>query len=376
VPKVDSKQPDEIEYAKLGELQLDARNPRLGRERIAKGLTQDEVLDIMREWTLEELATSFCVSGFWPQEALIVVHEKVGKEEGLVVVEGNRRLAALMMLERAASGREKSKIWREIIEGVPKARIDELFNRIPYILMPSRSSVKSYLGFRHVTGIKEWNPAEKAQFIVELIDKDKLSYDDVRKRIGSKTPTVRQNYISYKLLLQMEGNEEAVDIEKVEERFSVLYLSLRTEGVRRYLNIDIEADPKSAARPVPSDHLKQLANFARWLFGTEKTDPLISDSRKVDEFGRVLLSESAVQYLERTERPSFDVARRMAGVAESEVATHVETAADEAEEALRAAHHHKSSTRIADAVTRLGVDSIELAKLFPSALSRLREEIK
>src|SRR5579862_3218395 len=94
------------------------------------------------------------------------------------------------------------------------------------------------------------------------------------------------------------------------------------------------------------------------------------------DFGRILESEAAVEYMERSEAPSFDVARRMAGVAESEVATHVETAADEAEEALRAAHHHKSSTRIADAVTRLGVDSIELAKLFPSALSRLREEIK
>lgn len=301
--KSNNSLPDKIEYAKLDELFLDAFNPRLGRERVQKGLSQDEVLRIMQDWTLEELATSFCESGFWPQEALIVVREKLGKSNELVVVEGNRRLAALKLIARTVAGEETSKAWRDIVEGVPKDRLNSLRDRIPYMLMPDRHSVKSYLGYRHVTGIKEWNPAEKAQFIAELIEKDELTYDEVRRRIGSKLPTVRQNYISYKLLLQMEKHDEEVDVEKVEERFSVLFLSLRTEGVRTYLNIDIEADPKAAQRPVPPKQLKNLSNFARWLFGDEKHEPLIADSRKVDEFGRILLSAPAVEYLERTERP-------------------------------------------------------------------------
>lgn len=368
--------PDRIEYAPLDDLHLDARNPRLGRERVAKGLSQDEVLKIMRDWTLEELATSFCESGFWPQEALIVVRERLGKTDALVVVEGNRRLAALKLISRAATGEETSKAWTDVIEGVSSSRLKDLRERIPYMRMPNRQSVKSYLGFRHVTGIKEWNPAEKAQFIAELIEKDKLTYDEVRKRIGSKLVTVRQNYISYRLLLQMEQHQDEVDVERVEERFSVLYLSLRTEGARTYLNIDIEADPQTAHRPVPKDRLKQLANFARWLFGDEKREPLFADSRKVDEFGRILSSAPAVDYLERTERPSFDVARRMAGVAETEVATHIETAADEAEEALRVAHHHKNSRRIAEAIRRLGSDAVGLARLFPDVLEHMREEMK
>ncbi len=366
---------DKIEYAELEELHLDAQNPRLGRGRVKKGLSQDDVLSIMQDWTLEELATSFCESGFWPQEALIVVREKLGKADALVVVEGNRRLAALKLIARAVAGEGTSKTWSQVIEGVPPKRLRGLREKIPYMLMPDRQSVKSYLGFRHVTGIKEWNPAEKAQFIAGLIEQDQLTYDEVRKRIGSKLPTVRQNYISYKLLLQMEQHEEDFDVEKVEERFSVLYLSLRTEGAQTYLNIDIAADPKAARRPVPPDHLKQLAKFARWLFGDEKREPLFTDSRKVDEFGRILSSTSAVEYLERTEKPSFDVARRMAGVAETEVATHIETAADEAEEALRAAHHHKNSRRIADATRRLGSDAVGLARLFPVVLKQMREEI-
>ena len=367
--------PDKIEYAAVDQLLLDAKNPRLGRDRVAKGLSQTEVLELMKDWMLDELGTSFCVSGFWPQEALIAVSEMAGKKIGLVVVEGNRRLAALKMLEMASAGEDVPRVWKEMIEKVPAQRLKDLRERIPYILMPSRASVKSYLGFRHVTGIMEWKPAEKAQFIASLIEDDGLSYEEVRKRIGSRLATVRQNYISYRLLLQMENHAESVDIDKVEERFSVLYLSLRTEGVRTFLQIDIDADPKTAKKPVPQAKLKHLERFAQWLFGDSKHEALFSDSRKVDDFGKILLSGTAVSYLERTEKPSFEVAKRMAGVSESEVASHIETAADEAEESLRAAHTHKTSKRVRDAVNRLALDTIQLARLFPDVLDVMKKEL-
>lgn len=368
--------PAKLEYASLAELHLDPRNPRLGRERVAKGLSQSDVLDLMKDWTLEELATSFCESGYWPQEALIAVREKLGSKLELVVVEGNRRLAALKMLHMAAKGDLSGGKWRSLVEGTSPSRIKDLSTQIPYMLMPDRASVKAYLGFRHVTGIKEWRPAEKAQFIADLIDGDKLTYEQVRKRIGSKLITVRQNYIAYKLLMQMENASSTVDTEKVEERFSVLYLSLRTEGVKQYLHIKDDAEPKDAQKPVPDRNLKQLENFALWLFGNSKYEPLITDSRKVEDFGRILASEKAVEYLERTDRPSFEVAKRLSGVSETQVATHIEAAADETEEALRAAHLHKESSRVSEAAVRLSKDVVQLAKLFPSAVAAIEKELK
>ena len=212
---------DKIEYLKLDELKLDAQNPRLGREVIRKHPDQDAVLEQMLDWSLDELAVSFIDSGYWPHEAMLVVKEK-GEN---VVVEGNRRLAALMLLKRAKEGKPQSAKWADAIKG---RRIkDRLFDDVPVIFADSRDDIASFLGFRHVTGIKEWRPAEKAEFIAKLIENQRLSYEDVRRRIGSKTPTVRQNYIAYRMLLQME-NVEDLDVEQVEERFSVLYLSLRT----------------------------------------------------------------------------------------------------------------------------------------------------
>ena len=364
-----------IETAELDDLFLDSKNPRLGRHNVEKGLSQDEVLGLMKDWALEELAVSFLESGYWPQEAVIAVKEPLKKKQVLVVVEGNRRLAALKMIHRTRDGLETSTKWRDLIRNYPEKAFTRL-NQIPYILKSTRESVTAFLGFRHVTGIKEWNPAEKAQFIAYLIEKEHLDYEQVRRRIGSKTPTVRQNYISYRLLLQMENQSEEVDVEKVEERFSVLYLSLRTKGVQQYLCIDIEADPETAKTPVSKERLKQLVHFARWLFGKEDQDPMVTDSRDVDDFGRILEKESAIEYLERNESPSFAVARRMAGVAESEVAEHVERAADETEEALKAAHQHKSSKRLQAAVRRLGGDTIQLLDVFPAIRKELLAEEK
>lgn len=359
---------NEISYASVDQLMLDPLNPRLGRGNTGATVKQATILGFMRDWTLDELAVSFLESGFWPQEALIVVREKLYGKDALVVIEGNRRLAALKFLKRGADGEKIDRRWREIVDETPPPV--ELFEHVPYIEVESRKDVEAFLGFRHVTGIKEWKPAEKAEYIAKLIEESKLTYAQVMRKIGSKTPTVRQNYISYRLLLQMESQEK-ISVEHVEDKFSVLFLSLRTDGVQRYLDIDIQADPDEARKPVPDEKLEELANFALWLFGDEKRQPIVRDSRQVDQFGRVLLSKKAIEYLERNPRPSFDVAFSLAGGDEPEIVRLIEEAADNVESALSRAHRYSKSKKLRKAAQRLGEDALQLASLFAG----LRDEL-
>jgi len=353
----------EIQYGSIvDDLNLDPLNPRLGRENTGNNVSQEKVLSMMQDWTLEELAVSFVENGFWPQEALIIVKEKLYGSIINVVVEGNRRLAALRLLALAVSGKAISRKWEEIIANKKIPRT--LFTKVPYLIASSRDEVDAFLGFRHVTGIKEWRPAEKAEFIAKLIEKRKLSYDEVRKQIGSKTPTVRQHYISYRLLIQMEDRED-IALEKVEKKFSVLYLSLRTEGVQKYLQIDIQADPTKAKKPVPPSRLKALTHFAQWLFGDDKTPPLFTDSRYVDKLGKALESEKAVEYLERTPSPNFDFALRVAGADEPELVDLLESAADNIELSLGRLHQHANSKKIKSAVDRVILDADQLRKVIP-----------
>lgn len=357
----------EINYASLDDLFLDPRNPRLGRDNTGPKVKQSEILDLMKDWALEELAVSFLENGYWPQEALIVVKESLYGKESLVVVEGNRRLAALKLLQDTVKGHFRERKWTEIVTDTRPPT--QLFDKIPYILVDNRADVDAFLGFRHVTGIKEWKPAEKAEYIAKLIEAGS-TYREVMRKIGSKTPTVRQNYISYRLLLQMEEVDDVATAE-VEKRFSVLFLSLRTEGVQRYLHIDIQAEPNKALHPVPKSHLKQLENFALWLFGTNTKPPIIRDSRQVDKFGQILLSKKAVDYLERASRPSFEIAHQLAGGDEPEVVKLIDEAADNIEAALSRAHLYATSKPLRAAADRLGRDAIQLTKVIPGLYDEL-----
>ncbi len=330
---------NKIEYEKAENLFLDQKNPRLGRHNVDKGLGQDEILKLMQKYTLDELVVSIAHSGFWPQEAVIVVEDKVGKADRKVVVEGNRRLAAAKLLDMAIRGLAAPSDVSEVVDSLSKKELQSLkdtLNAIPYIRADDRKDVKEYLGFRHVTGIKQWDPAEKAEYIAELIDSG-MTYQD-----------------------------DEIDVKAVENKFSVLTLSLRTDGVQSYLGIDIEADPADAKTPVPRSKLRHLVNFALWLFGKEgSVPPIITDSRKVDTFGKILESAKAVEYLESSKSPRFEVAKRLAGGDESEVVDLIEEAAFSIEEALSTLHLVKDSKRVKEGVERLIQDIHQVLLVFP-----------
>lgn len=371
-----------VSFAELDDLFLDPLNPRLGRKNTGEDVPQEKVLELMRGWTLEELATSFLESGFWAHEALIVVEEELYGRRCKVVIEGNRRLAALKLLDDAYRGGSVSRRFKEIAQGF--SRPDDLFKEIPYFIVDSREEVEAFLGFRHVTGIKEWHPAEKAEYIAKLIDDRGMTYQEVMRKIGSKTEAVRRNYISYRILKQLEEieqwqieeGESSISLENVEEKFSVLFLSLREVGVQRFLHVDIKAAPPEAKLPVPADKLEDLASFAAWLFGTEAHPPLFTDSRNITKFGKVLESATAVHYLKQSPNPSFDLAIQKAGADEPEILDRIQRATDEIEQALGRVHLYLESEDIQKAVNRLGRGAIELIKKFPAIYEELIGEKK
>lgn len=364
----------EIKYANLDDLFLDPVNPRLGRNFTHTAQRQSAILEQMADWSLEELAVSFVESGFWAQEALIAVEERLEGENRLVVIEGNRRLGALKKLKDALDGNSKERKWKELAGIAADKLSKDFFEKIPYIKVANREDVSAFLGFRHVTGIKEWAPAEKAQFIAYLIDREKLSYEQVMRKIGSKTPAVRSHYIAYKLLLQMEQTED-IDIEKIEDKFSVLYLSLRTTGVQDYLGVDIQATPDQAANPVPREKERNLVNYARWMFGDEKTPPLFSDSRNIDKFGKVLLNQDAVRYLEESESPNFDLALKKSGGDSEETLGLLIQAGDNLEVAFSTLHMHVDNAEIEKAARRLTLHLLHIAAMFPNLKDIIKEKI-
>ena len=354
--------PNQIEEVQIDALSLDPKNPRLGRRMATDDITQGEILERMRSHSLEELATSFLENGFWAQEALLCVEEQIGGATKLIVVEGNRRLAALKLLKASFEEKPPSQVWGKLI--ADQVAPQGLFEHIPILKMPSRKSVDEYLGYRHVTGIKEWKPAEKAEYISYLIDERGFSYEQVMRKIGSKTEAVRRNYIAFRLYRQASDVED-IDETKIIEKFSVLFLALRTSGVQTFLGVDIYAEPKNAETPVPAEHVDNLREFIRWLFGDGDIDPIIQDSRQVDKFSRILQSNDAVRYLRSASRPTVDHAYVISGGEEADTAELLSGATFNIEQSLTTLHLYKDSEDLAAVAKRLIRAARQVEAIFP-----------
>src|SRR5437660_3948446 len=146
-----------IKSYKITDLRLDSENPRLP-ERLM-GAQQSAILEyLFNHMTLTELAQSYLDNGFFVHEPLIVLK---GKTDGKhTVLEGNRRLAALMVLHQLPEAGELRFLEIE----ATGAQLDAL-KTVPGFAIDSRDDVHRFLGFRHIGGIKTWDPDAKARYL-------------------------------------------------------------------------------------------------------------------------------------------------------------------------------------------------------------------
>jgi len=370
-----------IEYAKLAQFQLDPQNPRFRRDFRDSNPGQKQILDEMEDWKLDELAVSFLSgNGFWVQEAVLVLPEKKGKTEIFTVIEGNRRITALLKLRDIIGNPSlaTTKKWRDIAELAEQDHVNtsnELFNAIPFLRINERKDVDEFLGFRHVTGIEQWQPAEKAAYIAKLIDERGMTYVEVMRKIGSKTTAVRQHYIAYRLMEQMKQQDVLPD-EGVQNRFSVMYLSLRTLGVQKRLGLEMTGLPQRNKVPVQKKYLPNLEHFSRWIFGDNSRPPLFSDSRQIDVFGRVLESDGAFKYLCDDKNARFDSAKTIAEGDLPEIVVNVKKASEYIRLAISQAHRYSDNKNLQNVMKDFGNDAIHLMGVFQKLQSDFRRMIE
>lgn len=194
-----------------------------------------------------------------------------------------------------------------------------------------------------------------------MIEDGNLSYRDVMRRIGSKTPTVQRNYIALCILRQMD-DLEGIEVSAVEDKFSVLFLSIRTPGVRKFLGIDdkFNAAPSEVYPPIEESHTEQLVLFSKWLFGDAETPPIVNDSRQIEQFAKVLASEEGLAYLRTVKRPSLEKAFIISGGAQEEVYELISTAAYSLQEALSTIHFYKDDNRLKELSKKMIISAMQI----------------
>jgi hypothetical protein len=276
------KRPDEHNVSKL---YLDPYNPRLA-EYSHTGTQASLLKALEKDFDLQPLIDSMYRSGFFWEEPLVAIHEKIAesKKTELIVIEGNRRLAALKTL---LANPEKYPIKEQ----------RERLNRVPVIVRDDRAETLAFVGFRHITGVLQWEAPAKAQYAHDLI-KSGSTLDELAQLIGDKTRDIARWVRTQSLVVH--ANELGLEQDDAEKKFYFSYLLTSTDAPATKRWLDLKIEPKTGlVSDVDPEKLKKLWV---WLYGSKgnEVSPVVPESRQIHRLNRVIGNARAVKELEKT----------------------------------------------------------------------------
>lgn len=284
-------QPTINEVVEVNKLFFDPLNPRLPQRLI--GLNDhNKIIDyLLRTGNLTELMKSIAETGYSNAEPLLVIRKD---ENNYIVVEGNRRLAALKLLEDPSLAKVRISSVMEIVEEAKHTP-----DRVPVILYEKREDILDYLGYRHITGVKDWGALEKARYLDQLYHlhieengRDKI-YTVLAKMIGSRAYYVMK--LHHALKLYKLANDRAyfgADIDEEDISFSLLTTALGYTSIVDYIELIDETDN------VPfSVNEEKFKDIFFWIFHKEKR--LIHDSREISDLSEIVKVQDAVEQVKK-----------------------------------------------------------------------------
>jgi len=276
----------------IDKLRFDPQNPRLPP--YVETDDDEKIIEwMLKDAGLLDLMGSIGEQGYFDGEPLLVVLDSESESTHYIVVEGNRRLAALKLLIDPSLAHIKQKS----VQGVA-GEAKEKPTSVPVTIYREREDILDYLGFRHVTGIKAWDSLAKARYLQELSKKyehldEGERFKQLAKNIGSKS-----NYVRRLLLgLQVYGAIEANDffgIKDLQEdfQFSILTTALNYSNIADYLEIK-EAENIELLE-LKDQHLQELTE---WMFKPvgESGKTRLGESRNIKTLSAVVGNETALK---------------------------------------------------------------------------------
>jgi len=242
----------------VASLHLDAKNPRLARETTARA--PREIIQYLFEHDKAlEVAQSIAARGYFPNEPLLAIKEN----DEYVVVEGNRRLAALKALREpglleGSMGRQIERLSRQIEDPRDIARVS-------VTLAPSRRATDRLIAGRHIgTPVLAWQAENRASFILDKLAEG-YTNDQLRDQLGFSLADIqgaRQTRAIADMARSLDLPEEVkAKLEKPRTKiFTTLERVFDSSVGREYLMVE----------PDPDDGLRGTTTKAQFIRGFAK----------------------------------------------------------------------------------------------------------
>ena len=284
---------------------FDRENPRLAEYGITKTAKDDDVISILWDaMDIKELVQSIAASGYFEHEPLIIAEENNKK----VVIEGNRRLAAVKALLDPGLVAEKG----GDIPALKKTDLKKLEN-LP-VKISTREEFWRYIGFKHVNGPAKWSSYAKAKYIADVHREYEISLEDIAEQIGDRHKTVQRLYRGLMVIEQAEKKGVYDRENRFRQRFafSHLYTGLDYDGISNFLSL--ESEDAETTTPVPDEAVANLGELCVWLYGNkkEKKPPVVeTQNPHLRQLNEVLKNRGALAALRAGEEltAAFELSR-------------------------------------------------------------------
>ena len=260
------------------DLHFDPENPRF----MDLGSAEEEeiILELYEQSDVDELIQSILSAGYIDFEPLIVL------QDSNIVLEGNRRLAALRLIADETL-RKKLKVTLPAIENPKK-----LPETVRVLLVKSRDDARSFIGFKHINGPFKWDALAKAKYAAQWHEKGG-DIGTISRTLGDNHNTVRRLVNGWFALQQ--AKKDGFDMSQISRKnfaFSHLYTALTRASVREFLGMkadDLSAPPQ--IDPVPAEKRNEFQQLMFWLYGQQQRGEqtiIQSQNPNLNELSKVL----------------------------------------------------------------------------------------
>ncbi|GAB5376047.1 MAG: hypothetical protein AcusKO_25090 [Acuticoccus sp.] len=283
-------------------LVLDRNNPRLvGNNTSASD--QSIIAQFFKGEELGELLQSIAANGYLDIEPLIVME----RDDKLVVLEGNRRLAALRLFRESdladqIFSRERIRIKLPALTDDARATLD----RVSVYRVADRDEARSFIGFKHINGAAKWDSYAKGKFAADWYRSGDVTLEQIAERIGDAHATIKRMVSAIYVLEQAESENIFHISDRVSPKFnfSHLYTALSRAPFMEFLGLDAawsRFDPKP--NPVPAAKVTNLHDVLMWIYGSKNDDVtpvILSQNPDIKRLGEVLLNAEGLNVLRST----------------------------------------------------------------------------
>lgn len=275
----------------LEHLYLDPNNPRFmgvesknvtPKDKYTNPKVQQRALENMKNYGIGDLRDNIEEVGFLPIDKMVFA-EIDGKPNEYYAIEGNRRLAAIKWLlqEHEAEG----VILRpEILDSVKNLEV--------YILVDADDLQRAQnfiQGIRHMAGVRDWRPYQKAKVYNELILEGKTA-NEIARMFGTNAQTVMRYYRGFLACQEFRDDDTYGQYWDV-ELFRMFDEVMRRPRLRKdWLGWD-ENERKFK-------NVSELEYFYTWItYDPETKERKIPGANYMKDVDEIVSNASALEYL-------------------------------------------------------------------------------